>query len=179
MAVFHEGPDRVVRDQVCVRLSSRINVPDLSKKNKEILGCKVGQSDHRTLQVHEAVTSEAILFESGLQGCVAVQALARVSNSEAGPVLRQAVLDAAIAPDARVSICKALARIKEPASTRTLADVLADPASPPEVRATAADSLGRLRDPDAIATVAAAAMEDNLVVARQARLAHARLSHVK
>ena len=109
----------------------------------------------------------------------AADALAHVSNRKAGPVLRQAALDTTVPVQARVSICSALSRIKEPTTTRTLADVLADPANPAKVRAMAANSLGRLRDTVALATIAAAVTDENPAVARQARLTHTRLSHVK
>ena len=108
----------------------------------------------------------------------AVSAIARLATREAAPLLREAALQAGRDPDTREAACRALGRIDEPASARALADVLADAGAPPAVRAMAANSLGRLGRREALPAVRAARTDSPPGVARQARLAASRLSHV-
>ncbi len=107
----------------------------------------------------------------------AVQALGRMRNPDAAAILQPAVLESKHATEVRIAICRALARMK--ASAPTLADVLADKANPAAVRATAADSLGRIGDKRSLTVVAEAVTDPDAFVARRARLAQARLSHVR
>ncbi len=109
----------------------------------------------------------------------AVKALARISNAEAAPLLRQAVLDAKRTAAEREAICRALARAKDRATARALGDVLADTSNPPALRATAANSLGKLGQVEALTVVMAASTDAASQVARQARLATTRLKHIR
>ena len=116
--------------------------------------------------------------DSQLRGASA-QALAAISNSAAGPLLREAVLDGKRRPGTRVAVCNSLARMKEAASARALSDVLADRTNPAEVRAAAANSLGRLGRREALAVMTAASDDTDPEVARQARIGATRLQHVR
>jgi len=108
----------------------------------------------------------------------AVSAIARLATREAAPFLREAALQTDRDAETREAACRALGRIDELASARVLAEVLADPDAPPAVRATAANSLGRLGRREALPAVMAARSDSAPGVARQARLAASRLSHV-
>jgi len=121
-----------------------------------------------------AVAAERLLALAG-----ADEALALVSNPEAAPLLREALLDAACLPATRVAVCRALGRMREPASARALGDVLRDPTTPARVREAAAGALGRLGDAGALPVVRAAGDEAAPSLAWQARLAAARLSHAR
>ena len=109
----------------------------------------------------------------------ALEAIARISNAEAAPLLREAALAPKRRAETRRAACRALWRVKEPATVETLSTVLRDTGLPSEVRAMAADSLGRLGDRSALAVVAAATSDDDPTVARKARLAQTRLAHIQ
>jgi HEAT repeat protein len=109
----------------------------------------------------------------------ALEAIARISNAEAAPLLREAALSPERREATRRAACRALWRMNEPATVETLSLVLRDTQIPAAVRAMAADSLGRLGNRNALAVVTAATSDDDPDVARMARLAQTRLAHVQ
>lgn len=173
---------RIVRDET--------ETPKMRRTAARLLGCFGTQADMEQLLADRlpAVVRSGAILGLGEMGTIwaaetllaledgsAIAAIERLSTSDAGVILRPALLDGGLEPETRLAICRALARIPGDETGRALADVLADTANPPAVRATAANSLGRLQYDGAAVVLATAIGDSEPDVARQAHLAETRL----
>lgn len=106
---------------------------------------------------------------------VAREALARVANPDAVPVLAQAAQDRQVDAQTRGAACRALGRTKAPDATAVLVALLETRGEPPAVRAAAAEALGRQGRREAAKAVARARNDPARTVAAAALRASQRI----
>jgi len=101
--------------------------------------------------------------------------VARVRRPEGVTLLLDAAQDTHLRDATRVAACQAIGRSKQPGVSASLAPLIADATQPGDVRAAAVRALGLLGQQESAEVVRAAVHDRSPQVAREARLARARI----